>query len=115
MRDHESSLPLGPLIRWLFLVSFIGVLGLCYVQMKHRLKVDGDRRRELEHAVADLSEKLKVSENEFMKATSRPVLERRLGASAQMIPVQDTRLVRLREQSSTSAALGDVPSRGAQP
>lgn len=116
MRDHESSLPLGPLIRWLLLVAFVGVLGLCYVQMKHRLKVDGDRRRELENTVADLGEKLKVSENEFMKMTSRPVLERRcLESSARMIQVQDTRLVRLREQSSTSAALGDAPSRGAQP
>lgn len=116
MRDRESSLPLGPLVRWLLLVGFVGILGLCYVQMKHRLKVDGDRRRELEHTVADLGEKLKVAENEVMKATSRPALERRCQEGyIRMVQVQDSRMVRLRGQSETSAALGEAPARGVRP
>ena len=70
--SRDNALPLGPLMRWLVLVVFVGLLGLCYVHMKHKLKVDGDRCRELEMALEVLDEKLQVAGNEVMRLTSRP-------------------------------------------
>jgi hypothetical protein len=103
---RENTLPLGPLMRWLVVVVFLGLLGLCYVHMQHRLKVDGDRCRELEHAVADLDERIKVAGNEIMRLTSRPALERRRREGLiEMIPVQDSRLTRLRVQTTSMVAL----------
>ena len=102
---RENALPIGPLARWLVVVVFLGLLGLCYVHMKHKLKVDGDRCRDLEHAVADLDEKLKVAGNEIMRLTSRPALERRREEGLiEMIPVQDARLTRLRVQTTALVA-----------
>ena len=102
---NESVLPIGPLMRWLVLVVFVGLLGLCYVHMKNKLKVDGDRCRELEMAIEALDEKLQVAGNEVMRLTSRPELERRRQEGLiRMVPVQDSRLNRLRIQTSALAA-----------
>ena len=102
---HDNALPLGPMMRWLVLVVFVGLLGLCYVHMKHKLKVDGDRCRDLEAAIAALDEKLKVAGNEVMRLTSRPELERRRQEGwISMIEVQDSRLNRLRVQTTALAA-----------
>jgi hypothetical protein len=30
--SRDNALPLGPLMRWLVLVVFVGLLGLCYVR-----------------------------------------------------------------------------------
>jgi hypothetical protein len=101
----DNALPLGPLMRWLVVVMFIGLLGLCYVHMKHKLKVDGDRCRDLEMTLAVLDEKLLVASNEIMRLTSRPELERRRQEGLiRMIQVQDSRLNRLRVQTSALAA-----------
>jgi hypothetical protein len=102
---NDGILPLGPLMRWLVLVAFVGLLGLCYVHMKNKLKVDGDRCRELEMAIEAIDEKLQVAGNEIMRLTSRPELERRRAEGLiRMIPVQDSRLNRLRVQTSALAA-----------
>jgi hypothetical protein len=102
---HDNALPVGPMMRWLVLVIFVGLLGLCYVHMKHKLKVDGDRCRDLEAAIAALDEKLKVAGNEVMRLTSRPELERRRQEGwISMIEVQDSRLNRLRVQTTALAA-----------
>ncbi|MGA0848809.1 MAG: hypothetical protein ACO3RX_02560 [Chthoniobacterales bacterium] len=102
---HDNALPLGPMMRWLVLVVFVGLLGLCYVHMKHKLKVDGDKCRDLEAAIAALDEKLKVAGNEVMRLTSRPELERRRQEGwISMIEVQDSRLNRLRVQTTALAA-----------
>lgn len=102
---HDNALPLGPLMRWLVLVVFVGLLGLCYVHMKHKLKVDGDRCRDLEMALEALDERLLVANNEIMRMTSRPELERRRQEGLiRMIQVQDSRLNRLRVQTSALAA-----------
>jgi hypothetical protein len=94
---YENALPLGPIMRWAVLAVLTGMLGLCYVHMKHKLKVEGDRCRELEAVVADLDERLKVTGNEIMRLTSRPELERRRQEGfIKMIGVQDSRLQRLR-------------------
>jgi hypothetical protein len=101
----DSALPLGPLMRWLVLVVFVGLLGLCYVHMKHKLKADGDRCRELEMGLASLDEKLQVAGNEVMRLTSRPELERRRDEGfIRMIEVQDSHLNRLRVQTTALAA-----------
>ncbi len=102
---RDDALPLGPMVRWLVLVAFFGLLGLSYVHMKHKLKVDGDRCRDLESAIAALDEKLKVAGNEVMRLTSRPELERRRDEGIiRMIEVQDSRLNRLRVQTTALAA-----------
>ena len=102
---RDNALPLGPLMRWLVLVVFVGLLGLCYVNMKHKLKVDGDRCRDLEVALEGIEEKLLVANNEIMRLTSRPALERRRAEGLiEMIPVQDARLTRLRVQTTALAA-----------
>ena len=109
----ENALPLGPLMRWLVLVVLFGVLGLSFVHMKHRLKIDGDRCRDLENAVARLDEKLKVANNEIMRMTSRPSLERRRQEGfIRMMPVQDSRMVRLRAQAAPAIAQSIVPQEG---
>ncbi len=101
----DNALPLGPLARWLVVVVFLGLLGLCYVHMKHKLKVDGDRCRDLEIALQSLDERLLVANNEIMRMTSRPELERRRQEGLiRMIQVQDSRLNRLRVQTSALAA-----------
>jgi len=101
----DNALPLGPLARWLVVVLFFGLFGLCYVHMKHKLKVDGDRCRELEMAVEALDERLLVANNEIMRLTSRPELERRRQEGLiRMVQVQDSRLNRLRVQTSALAA-----------
>lgn len=113
---YDNTLPVGSLVRWVLIVGFLGVLGLCYVHMKHKLKVDGDRCRELEMAISDLDEKLKVASNEVMRLTSRPALERRRQEGfIQMVQVQDGRLVRLRVQTSAAAALPVEPRGGLKP
>jgi len=102
---HENSLPIVPLMSWAVIVIFVGLLGLCYVHMKHKLKVEGDRCRELEAAVADLDEKLKIAGNEIMHMASRPALERRRQEGfIRMIPVQDARMVRVRPDAAMAAA-----------
>lgn len=112
---RDNALPLGPIMRWLVLVVFLGLLGLCYVHMKHKLKVDGDRCRDLEAAVAALDEKLKVAGNEIMRLTSRPELERRRQEGfIRMIQVQDSRLNRLRVQTTALAAQPVGPAEGAE-
>ena len=113
---RENALPLGPLMHWLVVVVFLGLLGLCYVHMKHKLKVDGDRCRDLEHAVADLDEKLKVAANEVMRLTSRPALERRRQEGfIRMVQVQDSRMVRLRAQAVEEASLPAAPAQEVLP
>lgn len=103
---QENTLPLGPLMRWVVLVFLAGLLGLCFVHMKHKLKVDGDRCRDLEQAVADLNEKIKVANNEVMRLTSRPALERRREEGfIRMVEVQANRMVRLRMPETQSASL----------
>lgn len=103
--SHDNALPLGPMMRWLVLVVLVGLLGLSYVHMKHKLKVDGDRCRDLEAAIAALDEKLKVAGNEVMRLTSRPELERRRQEGLiRMIEVQDSRLNRLRVQTTALVA-----------
>jgi hypothetical protein len=103
--SRDNAMPLGPLMRWLVLVVFVGLLGLCYVHMKHKVKVDGDRCRELEMALEALNEKLQVAGNEVMRLTSRPELERRRDEGfIRMIEVQDGRLNRLRVQTTALAA-----------
>ena len=109
---RDNALPLGPLMRWLVLVVFVGLLGLCYVHMKHKLKVDGDRCRDLEVALEGIEEKLLVANNEIMRLTSRPELERRRQERLiELIPVQDSRLNRLRVQ--TTALVAQPVERGA--
>lgn len=105
-RASEQALPLGSIMRWAVLAVLLGVLGLCYVHMKHKLKVEGDRCRELEAAVADLDERLKVTGNEIMRLTSRPELERRRQEGfIKMITVQDARLQRVRPQAASGEGL----------
>lgn len=102
---HDNHLPLGAIMRWAVLAVLTGVLGLCYVHMKHKLKVDGDRCRELEARVADLDERLKITGNEIMRLTSRPELERRRQEGfIKMIGVQDARLQRLRTRPDFEVA-----------
>ncbi len=104
--SHDNALPLGPIFSWVMIAIFLSVVGLCFVRMKHTLKVDGDRCRDLEHEVADLDEKLKVANNEMMRLTSRPALERRRQEGfIRMVQVQDSRLVRLYPQTSQEASL----------
>ncbi|MBU3664581.1 MAG: hypothetical protein FGM15_01705 [Chthoniobacterales bacterium] len=106
---HDHTLPLGPLMRWVVLVFLAGLLGLCFVHMKHKLKVDGDRCRDLEQSVADLDEKLKVADNEIMRLTSRPALERRREEGfIRMIEVQANRMVRLRLSETQSAPIASA-------
>lgn len=113
---RDSALSLGTMMHLVVLVAFLGLLGLCYVHMKHKLKVDGDRYRDLEHAVADLDEKLKVAANEAMRLTSRPALERRRQEGfIRMVQVQDSRTVRVRSQSTQEAALAAEPQGEAVP
>jgi hypothetical protein len=101
-------------MRWLVLVAFVGLLGLCYVHMKHKLKVEGDRCRELEQAVAELDERIKVAGNDVMRLASRPALERRRQEGfIRMVPVQDARLVRLRVD--TAALAGSAATAGEEP
>jgi hypothetical protein len=96
-RASDQAFPLGSIMRWAVLAVIIGVLGLCYVHMKHKLKVEGDRCRELEAVVADLDQRLKVTGNEIMRLTSRPELERRRQEGfIKMIEVQAARLQRVR-------------------
>jgi len=94
--NRDNALPLGPLMRWLVFVVFVGLLGLCYVHMKHKLKLDGDRCRDLEMAVEALDEKLQVNGNEIMRLTSRPELERRRNEGLiRMVEVQNNRINRV--------------------
>lgn len=104
-RAHsEQVLPLGSLMPWLCLVAFIGLLGLCYVNMTQKLKTDGDLCRELEQKVHDLDEKIQVASGEIIRMTARPALERRREEGfIKMMPVTDARLVRLRPESASAA------------
>ena len=103
---RDNALPLGPIMSAILAVLFFGFLGMCYVEMKHKLKVDGDRCRDLELALADLDERLKVTGNDIMRMTSRPNLEkRREEGFIRMIAVEDSRMDRLRWQRSSIASL----------
>lgn len=106
-QDHANGL--GFLARWLALVVFVGLLGLCYVHMKHRLTTNGDLCRELENAVRELDEKLLGVNSDIRRLTGRPSLERRRQEGfIRMMDVTDARIVRLRSQTE-SAALPAVP------
>lgn len=116
MDSRDNALPLGPVVYWVMLAIFLSVLGLCYVRMKHTLKVDGDRCRDLEHEVADLDEKLKVAANEMMRLTSRPALERRRQEGfIRMVQVQNASLVRLVPTAAQEASLAVPATKEAMP
>jgi len=107
-RRSDSALPLGPIARWVVLVGLVGLLGLCYVHMKHKLKIDGDRTRVLEQSVADLDERLNVAHIEIRNLTSRPALERRRQEGfIRMVQVQDARMVRLRTEKAQLRPAGE--------
>ena len=92
------------LVRWLALVVFVGLLGLSYVHMKHKLTADGDLCRELENAVRELDEKLLGVNSDIRRLTGRPSLERRLQEGfIRMMDVADSRIVRLRPQTEAAA------------
>jgi len=111
---HEHSAGLGLLARWLAVVVFVGLLGLCYVHMKQKLASDGNLCRELENAVRELDEKLLVVNTDIRRFTGRPSLERRRDEGfIRMIDVTDSRIVRLREQ--TEAASLPAETLGAAP
>lgn len=104
-QHHENVLPLGPLMFWLSLVVILGVLGLCFVHMKHKLKADGDRCRTIERELAGLEQKNEVFETEILRLKSRRSIERRMqDGFISMIPVADSRMVRLRAQTAAEAA-----------
>lgn len=106
--NNDQVLPLGSLMPWLCLVAFVGLLGLCYVNMTQKLKTDGDLCRELEQKVRDLEEKIQVASGEIIRMTARPALERRREEGfIKMMPVTDMRLVRLRPQSASAALSAD--------
>ncbi len=101
---HEQSASLGMLARWLAVVVFVGLLGLCYVHMKQKLASDGNLCRELENAVRELDEKLLVVNTDIRRLTGRPSLERRRDEGfIRMIEVADSRIVRLREQTDSAS------------
>jgi len=101
---HENSAGLGLLARWLAVVIFVGLLGLCYVHMKQKLASDGNLCRELENAVRDLDEKLLDVNTGIRRLTGRPSLERRRDEGfIRMIDVADSRIVRLREQTEAAS------------
>ncbi|MFM7375261.1 MAG: hypothetical protein ACKO39_08940 [Chthoniobacterales bacterium] len=101
---QEQSASLGMLARWLSVVVFVSLLGICYVHMKQRLAADGNLCRELENAVRDLDEKLLDVNTGIRRLTGRPSLERRREEGfIRMIDVSDSRIVRLREQTESAA------------
>lgn len=101
---QEHSAGLGWLACWIAVVLFVGLLGLCYVQMKQKLAADGNRCRELENAVKDIDEKLLVLNTEIRRLAGRPSLERRNEEGfIRMIDVTDSRIIRLREQTESAA------------
>lgn len=102
--SHEQAAGLGMLARWLAVVVFIGVLGLCYVQMKQKFTTDGNLCRDLENSVRELDEKLVVVNTDIRRLTGRPSLERRREEGfIRVIDVTDSRIVRLREQTEAAA------------
>ena len=101
---RDNALPLGPLARWLFVVVFLGLLGLCYVHMKQKLAADGNLCRELENAVRELDERLLGVNSDIRRLTGRPSLERRRQEGfIRMMEVADARIVRLRLQTESAA------------
>ena len=60
------------LVRWLALVVFVGLLGVCYVHMKQKLTTDGNLCRELENSVRELDEKLLGINSDIRRLTGRP-------------------------------------------
>lgn len=92
------------LARWLTLVIFVGLLGVCYVHMKQKLTADGNLCRDLENAVRELDERLLGVSSEIRRLTGRPSLERRRQEGfINMMEVTDARIVRLRPQIESAA------------
>jgi len=92
------------LVRWLALVVFVGLLGVCYVHMKQKLTADGNLCRDLENSVRELDEKLLGIDSDIRRLTGRPALERRRQEGfIRMMEVTDARIVRLRPQTESAA------------
>ncbi len=92
------------LVRWLALVVFVGLLGVCYVHMKQKLTTDGNLCRDLENSVRELDEKLLGINSDIRRLTGRPALERRRQEGyIRMMEVSDARIVRLRLQTEAAA------------
>ena len=92
------------LVRWLALVVFVGLLGVCYVHMKQKLTTDGNLCRDLENSVRELDEKLLGINSDIRRLTGRPALERRRQEGfIRMIEVTDARIFRLRPQTEAAA------------
>ena len=92
------------LVRWLALVVFVGLLGVCYVHMKQKLTADGNLCRDLENSVRELDEKLLGVNSDIRRLTGRPALERRRQEGyLRMMEVSDARIVRLRLQTEAAA------------
>ena len=101
-QDHAHGVMF--LVRWLALVVFVGLLGVCYVHMKQKLAADGNLCRELENSVRDLDEKLLGVNSDIRRLTGRPALERRRQEGfIHMMEVTDSRIVRLRPQTESAA------------
>lgn len=102
--SREESSGIGLLACWLAVVLFVGLLGLCYVQMKQKLTADGNLCRELENAVKDLDEKLLDVGTDIRKLSGRPALERRCEQGfIRMVQVTETRIVRLPRHTEVAA------------
>lgn len=113
---HESVLPVAPLMRWLVLVVFIGLLGLCYVQMKIRLTAAGNEQRELERELLQMGEKNQVLQSQVTRLSSRAALQARMEEGMiRMVPIPDTQVVRLRAvETLEGIARFDAPDGGAE-
>lgn len=103
-RGQEQAHGVMFLARWLTVVVFVGLLGVCYVHMKQKLAADGNLCRELENAVRELDERLLGVNSDIRRLTGRPSLERRRQEGfIRMMEVADARIVRLRLQTESAA------------
>lgn len=101
---QAQSAGAGLLACWLAVVLFIGLLGLCYVQMKQKLAADGNLCRELENTVKDLDEKLLDVNTNIRRLSGRPALERRCEQGfIRMVQVSDSCIVRVPRQTEVAA------------
>ena len=95
-RRNCNTVNAASLARWIVMTAFLALAGLAYVYLTLQLYHLGERRKAVENQLASLRTRNDVAAGQIAALTSRTALQRRLKEGyLKMIPVSDSRIVRL--------------------
>jgi len=94
-RKQTNAIPIRPLALWLLAVFVIGTAALCYVRIKNQQHVLGERTRQIERRLAEVTSENQALRAQIRSLTSHSALNRRLkDGFIALIPIADRAIAR---------------------